>query len=280
VSGLAGLTLTLPMASPRARARRTLPVLSVSRPVALATTAGTLPLTAEARRLTVALLRAHLAVTRSTPRPAARAIAVHLALMHREVGKLAFGSLTLGPRQRGANETTMDRPFVFRRGRGRWFFSGRFECWRSIRSGCFQRDGLAGRFSGDRRRRLGHRLGQIGHVRPVCVACLSDRSLARRRSDHVSRRTSRGILLPTLRRHLRVLVFVVRIARGAAGLLHLVLDHRHDCVVRDPSFARTVIVHDVTEPWPALLHELPRSCVLFSLSEVGRLRRRVQAQKV
>jgi hypothetical protein len=38
-------------------------------------------------------------------------------------------------------------------------------------------------------------------------------------------------------------------------------------VVRDAALARTVVVQNVTEPKPALLHELPRS-VAF---QVGRL---------
>jgi hypothetical protein len=56
-----------------------------------------------------------------------------------------------------------------------------------------------------------------------------------------------------------VLVFVVGVARGAARLLHLVLDHGNDRVIRDAPFARTVVVEYVTEPKPALLHELPRT---------------------
>ena len=55
-------------------------------------------------------------------------------------------------------------------------------------------------------------------------------------------------------------VFVLGVTRGAACLLHRVFNHRDDRVIRDSPFARTVIVHDVTEPKPALLHELPRNC--------------------
>src|SRR5204863_6410296 len=42
-------------------------------------------------------------------------------------------------------------------------------------------------------------------------------------------------------------------------LLHLVVDHRDDRVVGDAALTRAVVVQNVTEPKPALLHELPRS---------------------
>jgi hypothetical protein len=51
-----------------------------------------------------------------------------------------------------------------------------------------------------------------------------------------------------------LLVFVVRIARRAARLFHLVVDHRDDRVVGDAALTRTVVVQNVTEPKPALLH--------------------------
>ena len=57
--------------------------------------------------------------------------------------------------------------------------------------------------------------------------------------------------------HPRLLVFVVRVARGAARLLHLVLDHRDHGMIGDAALARTVVVQNVTEPKPALLHETP-----------------------
>ena len=63
----------------------------------------------------------------------------------------------------------------------------------------------------------------------------------------------RALLLPS-HRDTRLLVFVIRVARGAARLLHLVLDHRHHGMVRDAALARTVVVQNVTEPKPALLH--------------------------
>jgi hypothetical protein len=54
---------------------------------------------------------------------------------------------------------------------------------------------------------------------------------------------------------------VVGIAGRAPGLLHLVLDHRNDDMVGDAALARAVVVKNVTEPKPALLHQ--SSCDSF-----------------
>jgi hypothetical protein len=50
------------------------------------------------------------------------------------------------------------------------------------------------------------------------------------------------------------LVFMVGVAGRAARLLHLVIDHRDDGVVGDTALTRAVVVQNVTEPKPALLH--------------------------
>jgi len=77
---------------------------------------------------------------------------------------------------------------------------------------------------------------------------------------HIRRHNwSEGIFLPARRRNARLLVLVVRVTRRAACLLHLILNHRHDGVVGDAALTRTIVVQNVTEPKPALLHELPRS---------------------
>src|SRR5688500_6358288 len=55
------------------------------------------------------------------------------------------------------------------------------------------------------------------------------------------------------------LVLVIRVERGAARLLHRILDHRDDRMVGDAALTRTVVVENVIETNPALLHELPRS---------------------
>ena len=78
-------------------------------------------------------------------------------------------------------------------------------------------------------------------------------ALGRARSNlRIQRR--RRVRFAALARHLRVLVFVLGVARRAARLLHVVADHRDDGVVRHPPLARAVIVQNVTKPKLALLH--------------------------
>jgi len=63
-------------------------------------------------------------------------------------------------------------------------------------------------------------------------------------------------VLPTLPRHLGVLVLVIRVAGRAPRLFHIVADHGDDDVIGDTTFARTVIIQNVTKPRLALLHLL------------------------
>jgi hypothetical protein len=60
-------------------------------------------------------------------------------------------------------------------------------------------------------------------------------------------------------RHAGRLVLVIRVARGTPRLLHLVLNHRHNGMIGDAALARTIVVQNVTEPKPALLHQTLRS---------------------
>jgi hypothetical protein len=62
-----------------------------------------------------------------------------------------------------------------------------------------------------------------------------------------------------LRRYLAILEFVLGVAHATARLLDVVVDHRHDGVISDTALARTVVIHDVAGPEPALLHALPRN---------------------
>jgi hypothetical protein len=48
------------------------------------------------------------------------------------------------------------------------------------------------------------------------------------------------------------------ITRRAPRLPDVLVNHRDDDVIGDAALARTVVVQNVTEPKPALLHELPR----------------------
>jgi hypothetical protein len=58
----------------------------------------------------------------------------------------------------------------------------------------------------------------------------------------------------TRRRDLRPFEFVVCVAGSAACLLDLILNHGHHGMTGDAALAGTVVVQDVTEPTPALLH--------------------------
>jgi hypothetical protein len=62
---------------------------------------------------------------------------------------------------------------------------------------------------------------------------------------------------------------VLGVTRGAPRLSDVVFDHRDDDVIGDTALARAVIVQNVTEPKPALLHELPRKRVLSVGNETG-----------
>ena len=62
-----------------------------------------------------------------------------------------------------------------------------------------------------------------------------------------------GVFLSTTGRG-AALVGVLGVAGRAASLLDALFHHGNDRVVRHASLARTVIVHDVTETQPALLH--------------------------
>jgi hypothetical protein len=69
----------------------------------------------------------------------------------------------------------------------------------------------------------------------------------------------RSVRLLSLTRNFGVLVFVLGLARGAAGLLHVRTNHCHDSVVGHAAFTRAVIVQNVTKPKLALLHQtLPK----------------------
>jgi hypothetical protein len=95
--------------------------------------------------------------------------------------------------------------------------------------------------------------------------CRSDRS----RSDVFRNVRSQRAGLLAAGRSLPLLVFVLSVARGAPRLPDVVLDHGDDDVVGDTALARAVIVQNVTEPKPALLHELPRKRVLSVGNETG-----------
>jgi hypothetical protein len=51
---------------------------------------------------------------------------------------------------------------------------------------------------------------------------------------------------------------MLEITGGAPRLLDDVVDDRRDGVVAEEAAPRTVVVHDVAEPKPARLHQIPR----------------------
>jgi hypothetical protein len=47
---------------------------------------------------------------------------------------------------------------------------------------------------------------------------------------------------------------MIGVTRRAPGLLHFIVNHRDDGVIRDAALTRAIVVENVTEPGPALLH--------------------------
>jgi hypothetical protein len=189
------------------------------------------------------------AVTRLTAPAAAIRIEVAAAsarLPDRELWKLPLRRLTLGARQRRADQPAMHWTFVVTRGGGNAVH---------VRGGSplgVLRVSLRGRALADLYwrffgcLRLVRCLFLVGHV-----AIHHGRSWA----TSVGRIPGQHAILPAARRgNPRLLVVMVRVARRAARLLHLVIDHRDDRVIGDAALARTVVVQNVTEPKPALLH--------------------------
>jgi hypothetical protein len=160
--------------------------------------------------------------------------------MHGELGNRPRGRrLAIGARQAGADETPMRQPSVFVNSLARRF------------------SGLRTGVSGDGRRRdrfLDTRRGDN----------FCERSRARGRHLEVRRRAGSRtndrcggrLLLPTLRRFFPVLVDVLGVARRTACLADGVFDNRDDRMIRDASFTRTIVVHDVAETQRALLHSV------------------------
>jgi hypothetical protein len=150
-------------------------------------------------------------------------------LPNREIGGLAFRCLSLRTGKGRANQRTMDRPFVVSASCDRFFGVG---------------VGLGGR--NNLRLLAGLECGgrKIGCVVDHFFNCRCGRHLHRRLVRLGGNECSCGgdRLLPSRCRHFGVLVLVLGVTRGAAGLLHLVFDHRDDRVICDATLARTVIV--------------------------------------
>ena len=191
---------------------------------------------------------------RAMPARAAGAITVGVAagrLPHREIRFLPFRKLAFGTWKGRTNQSAMDRAVVFTP----FIFS-------AVRVGDV---GVRGRC--DRNRiSLGPHVGGTSVGIDVVDGTVEWRSVLRLRRGNgtwaglfknvLRQRTG---LFPAQRRGLGLLVFVLGVARRTPRLPDIVFDHRDDDVIGDAALARTVIVQNVTEPKPALLHELPRS---------------------
>jgi hypothetical protein len=216
----------------------------------------------EARRTAERSLRAASGTTSATraltaaPWPVAVELTAAAArLTNSEVWNLPVGGLTFRTRQRRTDQAAVHRSFVFTL----LFFTLLFFTLplftlllstlllarTLVRCGP-GRLGLLFRYGG----LDGHIFGKRRFVRRLLLFGIR----------HVGRhRRSGRILLSARRGNARLLVFVIRVTRRAARLLHLIVNHRHDRVVGDAALTRTIVVQNVTEPKPALLHELPRS---------------------
>lgn len=158
-----------------------------------------------------------------------------------EFGDRPDGRLSLRTRQRGANQRAVDRSVVLighrclrrrnRRGLGRGGRSGG-RGW--VTDGLL--DGGSGLVATGR---------EIG----------SDLCRAR---EHFLEQRGRFLPLPASHGELRGPVGMLSVAGGAACLFDAILDHRDHGVIGDASLARTVVVQDISQPKPALLHSLPR----------------------
>jgi len=176
---------------------------------------------------------AMLAVAKRLGVPSAHACA---SLMHRKLGELPFRHLAFHTRQRGANEPPMHRTVVI--GMGGMFGSRRL--WLRRVRGCRSR--LDGRSldcrAGEDRRRL-----VVLYLRRLLLFGFGRRrhggGLARDVGGH-------GFLSALGQFGFSILVF--GFARRTSGLANHVADHCHDCMVADATFARAIVVNEITNP--------------------------------
>jgi hypothetical protein len=189
--------------------------------------------------------------------PKARFVAVELAaataaatgLANGELGLLAFGSVPGLAGKRRANQAPMDRPFVDATLAVVFLgFDVEIRVGIGIRLECL---GVVIRQHLDWLELLVLILFEFfGHV-GFTLLFGSGRTTTQATFELAAECIG---LAPAGGGHPGVLVFVIGVARGAAGLLHLVLDHRYHRVIGNAALTRTVVVQNVTEPKPALLH--------------------------
>ncbi|HTM02206.1 MAG TPA: hypothetical protein VL173_01780, partial [Vicinamibacterales bacterium] len=197
-------------------------------------------------------------VARAAMPPLARSVAIEIAAtlaVDGELRFLALGDVSFRTRQRRANQPAMDEAVIFAMGlvthRG------------GVGVGVAVARRLQRIFHVLRFGSNGHFYLSIGIDREIVGGGLEQRVVNRNRDNGAGTGTvwyvvQRPCLLPSRRRDLGLLVFVLGVARRAPRLLHILVDHGDDNVIGHAALARTVIVQNVTEPKPALLHELPR----------------------
>jgi hypothetical protein len=202
------------------------------------------------RRSTAAALGAHRPP--AVPEPRSWLVAVELAaappsgLANRELRFLAVRLLPFWTRKRRSNQAAMDGAVFLVAGPGR------------------QREGISIRDVSRRRcRRVGERLGcvvvqdlgleSVFHLFVVFRRGTRPQSAFRRlAADRVG-------ALATRRRDASGLVLVICVAGRTARLLHLIFNHGDDGMIGNAALTRTIVVQNVTEPKPALLHQTLRS---------------------
>jgi hypothetical protein len=200
------------------------------------------------RSAAAAPLRAHR--TPAVPKPRSWLVAVELTaasaarLANREVGFLAVRLLPFRTWQLRANQTAMDGAVLLVAGPGRQRVV--------VRVGIVGWRGRVGeRFRGVLVQDVG--LGSVFHLFGVF------RGWAR--AQYAFRRLAGDGVgpLPARWRDASGFVLVIRIAGGTARLLHLIFNHGDNGMIGNAALARTIVVQNVTEPKPALLHQTLRS---------------------
>jgi hypothetical protein len=179
------------------------------------------------------------------PVPVAVAVTAGL-LPHRELRFFAFGNVALGSGQRRPDQPAMHGTFIL----ATIVFAG---IGIAVGNGVGRQHCRIGNHGG------GYRLGVVRGLLGNRVRL--GRGVSRSDGagtcvfDAVLRQRTR--LLATRRRRLPLLVLVLGVTRRTPRLPDVVLDHCDNDVIGDTALARTVVVENVTEPKPALLHEPP-----------------------
>lgn len=189
--------------------------------------------TASAAPATAACLPGTIAVRLTLAAAMAKAAAALVGgLAIGELGFLPFRRLALGPGEGGANQPAVSQPVVLL--------------------------AIAGvvAISVARLRRI---LDHDAHADALESGQHGGFLLGRRvRHDAPARRLRRRGILALAARGPTLFVLVIGLAGRAPGVGYLVVNHRGNRMVGHTSFPRTVVVHGVTEPKPALLHALPQ----------------------